>query len=264
MTEKPSPINLTPQALRRAVLSQSAQHPTVVYPAAIGVLGGIAAAAVLSSPLVVGTAIFAGGVAVSALLVNVFARHDDIAGQYLRDLRERLARERKAQIEDLAGDLESVGATAGTHQLDRFLDKLATFQSVLSEKLSPNELTFERFSAIAEAVFLAGVENLRSVHLAHKTLNSINETYLRRRIQEVERSSGEGLELTGLRGQLAQAELLCKRVADRLGENELALAELDKATAAVSDMKSGSVATMDMESAMTELARIAQRSSQYV
>jgi hypothetical protein len=264
VTLKSSPLSLTPQALRRAVLAQSVQHPAVVYPAAMGVLGGIAATAVLSSPMVVGAAVVASGVAVTALLVNVFARHDDIAGKYLRDLRERLARERKAQIEDLAGDLEAVAAAAGLRQLQRFVEKLTTFQAVLGEKLSPNELTFERFSAIAEAVFLAGVENLRSVHLAHKTMQSIDEAYLKRRIQEVERSTHEGPQLAGLREQLAQVEVLRKRIADRLGENELALAELDKATAAVGDMKSGSVATMDMESAMAELARIAQRSSQYV
>jgi hypothetical protein len=258
------PLNLTTEALRKAVISQSVQHPSVVYPAALGVLGGIAASAVISSPLIIGAAALAGGVAVTALLVNIFARHDDIAGRYLKALRERLARERQAQIEDLADDLETVGARDGTHQLGRFVDKLATFQSVLAEKLSPQELTFERFAAIAEAVFLAGVENLRAVHLAHKALGAIDESYLMQRIRRLESDRAETSELHGLREQAAQAQALRKRIGDRLGENELALAELDKATAAVGEMRSGGVATMDMESAMAELARIAQRSAQYV
>ena len=57
--------------------------------------------------------------------------------------------------------------------------------------------------------------------------------------------------------------LLGPTIADRVGENELALAELDKATAAIGELRTGGSATMDMESAMAELARIAQRSSQY-
>jgi hypothetical protein len=257
------PINLSQAALRKAVLGQSVQHPSVVYPAALGALGGIAAAAVASSPLLIGAAAAAGGIALTALLFNVFARHDDIAGRYLKALRERLASERQAQIEDLAGDLAAVGAAEGTRQLGRFVEKLSTFQSILAEKLSPNELTFERFSAIAEAVFLAGVENLRAVHLAYKAIGSIDETYLSERIAELQRAGQAGTQMTGLREQAAQAVQLRKRIADRVGENELALAELDKATAAIGEMRTGGSATMDMESAMAELARIAQRSSQY-
>jgi hypothetical protein len=70
--------------------------------------------------------------------------------------------------------------------------------------------------------------------------------------------------LKGLRAQLTQAELLQARVKARLGENELALAELDRATAAIGEMRTGADRpTLDMETAMAELARIAQRSAEY-
>lgn len=260
----PKSVNLSPQAIRKAVFGQSLQHPSVVYPAALGALGGIGAAVLASSPLWLGAAAAAGGVALIALTVNVFARHDNIAGHYLKKLRERLARERQAQIADLAGDLAKVNAKEGTRQLGRFVEKIDTFQSILSEKLSPNELTYARFSAIAEAVFLAGIENLRSVHLSLKALATVDEAYLEKRIETLEKTSKEETaELKGLRQQAVQAAGLRKRVSDRLGENELALAELDKATAAVGEMKTGSEATLDMESAMAELARIAQRSAHY-
>ena len=66
-------------------------------------------------------------------------------------------------------------------------------------------------------------------------------------------------EIKGLQEQLAQAEALHERVKARLGQNELAMAELDRATAAVGEMRTGSDRpTLDMETAMQELARIAQ------
>ena len=49
-----------------------------------------------------------------------------------------------------------------------------------------------------------------------------------------------------------------------MGQNELAMAELDRATAAVGEMRTGSNRpTLDMETAMQELARIAKRSADY-
>jgi hypothetical protein len=263
--------DLSPPAIKRAVLGASLQHPAVVYPAALGVLGWIGAAVIVGSPVVVAAAVAGGGVAVAAFATNYFLRHDRIAGSYLADMRKRLAAERQAHIADLAEDLNEVKSAEGGKQLSRFVDKMETFQAILREKLSPQELTFARFSAIAEAVFLAGVDNLRAVHLALKALQAVDERYLRERLKKLEgpgaarAAQGEpSSELRGLRDQLAQAELLQARVRARLGENELALAELDRATAAIGDMRTGSErATLDMETAMAELARIAQRSAEY-
>ena len=71
-------------------------------------------------------------------------------------------------------------------------------------------------------------------------------------------------EVKGLQEQLAQAKALHERVKARLGQNELAMAELDRATAAVGEMRTGSNRpTLDMETAMQELARIAKRSADY-
>lgn len=259
--------DLSPRALKRAVFGASLQHPSVVYPAALGVLGGIGAAVIAGSPLLLAAAAAAGGAALVAFGTNYFFRHDRIAGSYLEAARRRMAAEREAHVADLAGDLAEVKATDAVKQLQRFVDKIETFQAILREKLSPQELTFARFSAIAEAVFLAGVDNLRGVQLALKALQVIDEKYLRERIQALEakgKADEAASELKGLRAQLTQAEALQARVKARLGENELALAELDRATAAIGEMRTGvDRPTLDMETAMAELARIAQRSAEY-
>jgi hypothetical protein len=261
------PQDLTPEAIRRAVLGHSLQHPLVVYPAAVGLLGGLGAAFVAGTPLLVGVSVFAGVAALAGFSTNFWGRHDRIAGAYLASVRERLTRERTEQITDLAEDLKNVGAHDAQRQLERFVDKISTFQAVLSERLSPNELTFARFSAIAEAVFLAGVDNLRAIHLALKSLEAVDEGYVSQRLQLLEKSRASDHTSTavqGLRDQLQHAHTLRERANHRLGQNELAMAELDRATAAVGEMKTGADRpSLDMEAAMQELTRLAQRSSAY-
>lgn len=255
--------DLSSSAIRRAVVGRSLQHPAVVYPAVLGALGGLGVALVAASPWLAGASAVAGGAALAALAANVFLRHDRIAGDYLKAVRERLMRERQAHIADLGQDLQEVGVSEATHQLERLGGKMDVFHTVLGERLSSTELTFERFSAIAEAVFLSAVDNLRDVHLAAKSLQAVDEDYLRRRLRQVQAAGAEAEE-KGLRDQLEHARLLRERIAARLGQNERAMAELDRATAAVGDMKTGaSRPTLDMETAMQELARIAQRSASY-
>lgn len=259
--------DLSPQAIRRAVLGQSLQHPAVVYPAVLGLLGGLGAALVAGTPVLLGASAAAGVAAAAALATNFWGRHDRIAGAYLASVRDQLARERKEQIADLGQDLKSVEATEALRQLDRFVEKISIFQTVLAERLSPDELTFARFSAIAEAVFLAGVDNLRAIHLALKSLDAVDEAYVAQRLWVLEQGQAPDhtvMEAQGLRDQLQHARTLRERASHRLGQNELAMAELDRATAAVGEMKTGADRpSLDMEAAMQELARLAQRSSTY-
>src|SRR5687768_2440993 len=63
------PKDLSPSAIRRAVFGQSLQHPSFVYPAVLGALGGIGAVFVAGSPLVLGAMALAGGAAAAALAV---------------------------------------------------------------------------------------------------------------------------------------------------------------------------------------------------
>ena len=99
-----------------------------------------------------------------------------------------------------------------------------------------------------------------------KSLQAVDEPYLTQRLKAFQRTSSTdpGEEEKGLRDQLAHATTLRERIKARFGQNEKAMAELDRATAAVGEMKTGADRpSLDMESAMQELARIAQRSTAY-
>jgi hypothetical protein len=259
--------DLSPGAIRRAVLGQSLQHPSFIYPAVLGALGAMGAAVVAGGPLLLGAVIVAGGAAGAALAVNYFMRHDKIAGSYLAEVRKQMAAQREAQIADLSANLKAVKSAEGSRQLERISGKIGAFQAALTERLSPQEITFARFSAIAEAVFLAAIDNLRAIHLSLKTLATIDEKYIEERLKELGAKAAankDNPEVQGLKDQLAQAQTLHQRIGARLGQNERAMAELDRATTAVGEMRTGSARpTLDIETAMQELARIAQRSADY-
>lgn len=260
--------DLSSAAVNAAVVSRSLQHPTFVYPAAAGALGGLAALAFGASPLLIVGAGIAAGVAAVGFGVNAVLRKETIARQYLAFANAQIAAERDAMLKDLESDLGEAGHKEAARQFERFREKIKTFEELLADKLGPNELTHARFLGIAEQVYLSGIDNLRGIVSAARSTAAIDERYIRERIGALERSGKQSeareRELAGLRGQLKVRGEQAAKIETLLAQNEEALAQFDTALAAVGDMKTGAErATMDMESAMGELNRIAKRARDY-
>ena len=260
--------DLSKEAVKRAVLGASLQHPSVLYPATLGALGVLGAALITSSPLILGAAAAAGGVALAGFGVNYLLRHDLLASRYVQRVYQAINAQRSATLQDLEADLKAAGSMEGLKQLERFHEKIVTFEAVLGEKLTKEELTYGRFLAIAEEVFLSGIENLRSMTLALAGVKTVDEKYIRNRMGALQKSAGrsetQSKELESLQAQLDTGASQREKVQRFLAENEKALAEMDQAIAAIGDMKTATGRNLlDMESAMAELARIASRAKEY-
>jgi len=266
----PNPMpDLSKRAVDMAVLSGSLQHPAVVYPAAAGVVGGLGAALITASPLMIAGAVVGGGVAALALGVNYLFRRDYFASRYLEAAHKNLVEYRQALLQTLEQDLAQVKAKEAMAQLDRFTEKLRIFEDVLDDKLDPKELTFQRFMGIAEQVYLSGLDNLRQVASVRKSAGGVDEAYIRNRIKQLKSGGGELSkakkdELLSLEKQLELAAKHSGSIEALLAQNEQALAQMDQALAAVADMKTGSThSTVGMETAMADLQQIASRASAY-
>lgn len=260
--------DLSKRAVDWAVLSGSLQHPAVVYPATVGVLGGIGAALLTASPVLVTGAVVAGGVALLTLGVNCLFRRDFFASRYLESAHQSLVAYRAALLENLEQDLREHESREGLSQLDRFGEKVKAFEEVLDDKLGRKELTYARFLGIAEQVYLSGMDNLRQVALAKKSAGTVDEAYIRGRIKSLgasgELSEARKQELASLRQQLELAAKQQASVEALLAQNEQALAQLDVALAAITDMKTGSShSSVGMETAMSDLQHIARRAGAY-
>jgi hypothetical protein len=261
--------DLSKRAVDWAVLSGSLQHPAVVYPAVAGVLGGVGAAVLTASPVLIAGAVVGGGVALVSLGVNCLFRRDFFASRYLESAHKAVVAYREAVLDDLMRDLKEQQAREALAQLERFAEKIRTFEDVLDDKLSRQEITFGRFMGIAEQVYLSGIDNLRAVAVARKSMSSsADEAYIRRRIREIEkaqpRTDAQQTELGGLAKQLEVREQNAIKADKCLAENEQALAQLDVALAAIGEMKTGSShASVSMETAMSDLQQIASRAGAY-
>lgn len=265
MTERRA--DLSRKAINLSVFTRSLQHPAVVYPAVLGLLGGLGAALLVSSPAVLIGAATAGGIAVAGLGANYLFRRERFAKEYIQAVSAEISAERAAMLENLEQDLrETARKEAAVRQLGRLRDKIETFEQMLGEKLGESELTHARFLGIAEQVYLSGVDNLRSVVFAGRGAAAIDVPYIRTRIAALEASkrADRNAELQSLNEQLRLHAEHMARIDAALAQNEQALARLDAAIAAVSQMKTeASRASVDMETAMKELSRVAQRAREY-
>lgn len=255
-------------AIKQAVLARSLQHPAVVYPAALGLIGAAGGALLLGSPLVFGAAAAAGGLAAIGFGVNFLLRKERFASDYLATANKLLIAERELTLKDLEGDLKETRSKEGLRQLERFKEKIAAFEEVLGDKLGPHELTHARFLGVAEQVYLSAIDNLRGIALAAKSSAAIDQAYISERTASLnnakQRSKAQEQELSGLSEQLEVQRAHTEKMELLLAENEQALARLDSALAAVADMRTDpGRAALDMESAIQELQQVAERAREY-
>jgi hypothetical protein len=260
-------LDFSPRAIQKEVVKSTAQKPYVLYPLAVGILGALAAAVIEPSFLTIIAAIGGSAVGLGAWLFNATLRREVFANRYLNKLRETLSQRVDHSIRRLENDLVDVDSQEGLNQLDRLQGKFKAFQHLLHRKLDENELTYGRYLGMTEQVFLAGLDNLKLLSDLLKGTSAIDEGHLARRILQLESSSSlsqsEGKELATLQerqGLLYQQKSKAKQL---LAQNEEAMTKIDVVMANVGGMESGAGhATMDMESAMQELERLAKRTTQ--
>ena len=262
------PADFSAQAIQRAVLAASSQHPAVVYPAALGILGGIGAAVFAGPALAAGAVLAGGGLAVGAFVAHYVWGRERLASRYLAKAHQALVTQREQVLTELKRALHELDSHEGLAQLDRFGEKLAAFETILGEKFRPHELTYGRFLGIAEQVYLAGTDALDSIVNALRAGATIDVDYIRKRLKALAddpaTSPAEVAEVEGLQQQLAVMNRHRQRIDDALAANERALAQFDASIAALAEIRTGAgAAAVDMETAMQELARVAAQAKSY-
>jgi len=262
------PIDFSPSAVSRAVLGHTLSRPHVLYPLAVGLLGGLATVALGPAtlfvvPAVAGTALGLGGWA-----VDYGFRRERHAENYLRRLQASLAGRVDETIAQLRQEFGQLQYAPGTAQLAALRDKYEAFDALLRRKLNPSEMTFTRYLGMAEQVFLAGLDNLTRIADTLRGLAAIDVRHIDARLMHLH---GDGVESEAQDREIAtlnERRVLRARQNERidawLSENERAMTQIDHAMAAIAALDtSQGHAQMDMESAMAELRRLAERAPQY-
>ncbi|WP_455205582.1 hypothetical protein [Kaarinaea lacus] len=253
-------------AVQKAVALNTLEHPAVLYPTAISVLGGFAALLMGANPVFM--MIAAGGVGAAFLswAVNFGLRRDHFANQYVKKLHAQMESQRQARKQELEKVLAEVESEEGRSQFARVTDKFTTFQKMLSQKLNPSELTYGRYLGMAEQVYLGALDNLQRVADTLKMMRVIDLDYTHKRLQQLQSttSKNSAKEIDTLEERLALHANQADKVQSLLSQNEEAMTKMDLTIAAIADMRTeDGRASMDMETAMNELQRLANKAKDY-
>jgi hypothetical protein len=265
----PSKPDFSPQAVSRAVLRETLQRPYVLYPAAVGILGGMAALLLGPGALFVIPAALGAVVAGGAWAFDFGVRRDKVAADYVRRMQEALAGRIDQIIDTLHGDLAGLRDDDAIAQLDRLRTKFRACEDLLRRKLDPSEVTFSRYLGMTEQVFLAGLDNLRQIADTLRGVNAMDEAELKRRATALERAArlqpAQQQELAAMRDSL---QLLAERrgkIDGWLAENESAMNQMDRVMAVIADLDTAQdQAAMDMQPAMQELRGLLERAHNYI
>ncbi len=256
----------SPKAVNKAVLANSLQHPLVLYPALTGVLAAVSTLALHlgSLPLVVA----AGGAvtAVGSWVYQFFARRDNYSQAYFSEIHARLNREKRQKLSKLRKELLQVDSYAGIKQLELLDVKYRNFKEILSRQFCQTEMTYSRYLSIAEQVYLAVLDNLDKVFLTLKSISAVDEKHLIDRINALENdpSTPAEQEKEILNKRLVLHQQQMDRSTDMILSNERALTELDEVTTKIASVQiNKGRADVDLDLAMEELRRLAERTADY-
>jgi len=277
MDSKKALSDFSQSAIQKAVTRKTLEHPVVVYPAVLSVLGGFSLALFGVSPWLIGAAAGGFGLAFVSWLVNFSLRRDSFASDYVRALHQRIEQQSQEKKKQLVKALKEVSSNQGEHQYRRFNEKFSAFQTMLAKKLNPSEITYGRYLGMAEQVYLGAIDNLQSLVDALKAMQVIDIAFIQKRMLELDKvkKDAEHLRAKGLddinaseykalskRFELYQAQK--SKVEKLLSQNEEALTQLDVTIAAVAELSTNDkAASMDLESAMSELQVLASRAHKY-
>lgn len=259
--------DFSPGAVSRAVLNETLQKPHVLYPSAVGILGGVAALLLGPSTLFIAPAIVGGALGVGGWAYEYIFKREQHARDYVQSMHRALAGRVEDTMRVLNSELRELKFDAGIAQIDRLRDKYEAFAELLRRKLDPDEMTFSRYLGMGEQVFLGGLDNLARISDAMKGFSTNDAKEIRNRIRELK---GDGIdshaqdqEEIALNSRLKLMEQQREKIFAWLAENEAAMTVLDRVMAGVAEMNTVQSATMKMEDSMKELEALAARARSY-
>jgi hypothetical protein len=198
--------------------------------------------------------------------INFGLRREYFANQYVKKLHAQMQNQRLAREKQLQRVLAEVKSEEGASQFSRITEKFATFEKLLARKLNPGELTYGRYLGMAEQVYLGALDNLQYVADTLKMIGAIDLEYTQKRLHQLQTESSvkSAKEIETLQERLDLHSKQAGKVQKLLAQNEEAMTKMDLTIAAIADMRTeDGRASMDMETAMHELQRLASKAKDY-
>lgn len=263
---------LSPQAIKNQVISNSIQHPIVIYSGVVGAIGAVYSLLFSGELLSWGVTIAATALCFSKLLWGYKVNYNSHAKAIVEKYHRSLLQQREQTLVDLKQELSQIKQQDALKQVDQLGLKFNAFQQVLDRVLNKDELAYSRYITMAEAVFIGALDNLQTVIVNTKAVSGIDIDYIQQQLSDL------NCQLT----QITSPQILLEQKIDALQhriviykdahqhittvliENEQAMTELDRVTTQLSQISLlSSQQGMELETAMEELRLLAQRAQKY-
>ncbi|MCB1741423.1 MAG: hypothetical protein KDK91_13695 [Gammaproteobacteria bacterium] len=200
------------------------------------------------------------------------------AAQLVERVDERMLAAMRARLRSVSARLGgSTIALEAIGQLDNANQRLVGFVEVLERRFDPKELTFGRYRAAAEQVYLSVIDGLDALCTNLESVADVDVTQLKSDLRRLSREQGNGDSVHDeARGaahspkqQALQAQLdLHQQQLDAargiMASNETALAELTASAAKLARVDTGrGLASSEAEAAVGDLVRLADQAGRY-
>jgi hypothetical protein len=179
MVDAPKPEDFSNRAVARAVRSESIQHPTTLFPAAVALLSGLYMGLVSFDATSLAVAVGSGLLSVASYIFHYFVRGEKIAENYIKELKEKRKDYKKQQVEDIEEKCKAAGFTEGQQAARELLEAYTRLYQFLKEKSKQvKSQTAQRFMILAEATYDQGVQFLNKALVLYQALVQIDEQKL--------------------------------------------------------------------------------------
>ncbi len=179
MVDAPKPEDFSNRAVARAVRSESIQHPTTLFPAAVALLSGLYMGLVSFDATSLAVAVGSGLLSVASYIFHYFVRGEKIAENYIKELKEKRKDYKKQQVEDIEEKCKAAGFTEGQQAARELLEAYTRLYQFLKEKSKKvKSQTAQRFMILAEETYDQGVQFLNKALVLYQALVQIDEEKL--------------------------------------------------------------------------------------
>jgi hypothetical protein len=183
--KKPKAEDFTGEAVSKAVLKETLEHPATIYPVAGSALAVAWTVMVAASPTSVAFALGCAFVGASAFIYNYVIKGPDRAAAYVTKLRELRRSHSLIEIEQFALECSRNGLVEGA----RGARELKSAYISLTDYLSSHKegIAADRFGVLAEDTFQEGVSILQQALAIYKAIEVTDIAVLQKDLDRLKR-----------------------------------------------------------------------------
>lgn len=239
----------TREAIYRAVLKDTVQHPMTLLPAVASVLGGLSMGLFGADPATLAVT-FGGALAATGVWVyNYFIRGEALAKKRVEKLRALREQRRHQQVADLEAEWQAAGLAEGVQQARELKEAYQKLEAFLSGRLAEaggvggggtSGFGVQRLMVLAEDTYREGVAILRAALSTYQALQQVDHEKLRRELaawqQElasVRQASEETARIESLETRIASHERRLQLFKERVESVDRLFAESEALESAI-------------------------------